>query len=131
MMMLRALNSVPWLVGQGRIAHGQQVDAGPILLLLGVAAVVIAGVSVGAYLAHHAAVRRRLNSHPGLFDGLCKVHGLDRGQRALLLQVVRARNVPYPGQVFTEPNWMHPKSLPSPLQAKTAELSKLHKKLFG
>lgn len=130
MMSLLALNSVPWLAAQTRgVQH--QVAVGPMLLWLGVAALAVGGVSVGAYLAHRAALRRRLNSHPGLFDGLCKTHQLARGHKSLLWQVARVQNVPYPAQVFTEPKWTHPKTLPAALQPKAAELGKLHKKLFG
>ena len=122
---------IPMLLAQSRGAHGQQVDVGSMLLWLGIAAVVIGGISLGAFLAHRAAVQRRKSSHPGLFDALCKVHNLDRSQKSLLQQVVRARNMAYPGQMFTEPKWMNPKSLPASLQGKAAELANLHQVLFN
>ncbi len=115
----------------GQTPHGQQVDVGSMLLWLGMAAAAIGTISVAVYFAHRAALRRRLNSHPGLFDALCKVHQLDRGQRTLLRQIVRVRNMRYPGQIFTEPGWMNPKTLPATLQDKRAELGNLYHKLFG
>lgn len=122
---------IPTLLAQSRGAHGQQVDVGSMLLWLGIAVVVIGGISLGAFLAHRAAVKRQTNSHPGLFDALCKVHNLDRGQKSLLQHVVRARNMTYPGQVFTEPKWTNPKSLPAALRGKAAELGNLHQVLFN
>ena len=101
------------------------------LLWLGAGAAAIGAISVAAYCAHRAALRRQTNSHPGLFDALCQVHQLDRSQRRLLRQVVRVRNLAYAGQVFTEPGRLHPKTLPASFRARTAELAKLNKTLFG
>ncbi len=121
---------IPMLLAQSRGAR-QQVDVGTMLLWLGIATVVIGGISLGMIFAHRAAVQRRKNSHPGLFDALCKVHNLDRGQKSLLQQVVRARNMTFPGQVFTEPKWLNPKSLPGVLQGKATELGNLRRLLFN
>ncbi len=118
------------LLGQVRRPHAQ-VDVASMLLWLGIAAVTIAVASVGAYLAHRAAQRRRFNSHPGLFDALCKLHQLNRAQRALLQQVVHVRKTACPGQIFTDPTWLTCKTLPAALQSKSADLEKLHRTLFG
>ncbi len=134
MMCLPILDSAHWmppLVAQARGPHGQQVDIGSMLLWLGAGAAAIGAISVAAYFAHRAALRRRTNSHTGLFDALCQVHQLDRSQRSLLRQVVRVRSMPYPGQVFTEPGRLNPTTLPASLQAKAPDLAKLNKTLFG
>ena len=124
-------HSFLFLIAQAVGPHAQQADVGAMVLWLGVAAAVIGAVSVGAYYAHRAALRRRLNSHPALFHALCRVHQLNRGERTLLWQVVRAQNRAYPGQVFTEPGWGAGQRLPAELRAKAAEVAKLHNKLFG
>lgn len=111
--------------------YSQQVDVGSMLLWLGIATIVTGAVSVAVFFSHRAALRRRLNSHPGLFDGLCRVHSLTRGQRALLRQIVQVRTPTYPCQVFTDPVWTHPQSVPAVLRGRAGDLGKLHKKLFG
>ena len=133
MTMLRVLqvtDGFPSLLSYSRGGHTQQVDLGSMLLWLATAGVAIGAISIAVYLAHRAAVRRRLNSHPGLFDALCKVHNLPRSQRTLLRQVVRVRNMAPPGLVFIEPDWLNPETLPADLRGKAAELRKLHKRLF-
>ncbi|MDY0165263.1 MAG: hypothetical protein RBS80_01885 [Thermoguttaceae bacterium] len=129
---LQLANPVQHVFGQVRGGgYSQQVDVGSMLLWLGIAAVATAAVSVAVFFSHRAALRRRLNSHSGLFDGLCRVHNLTRGQRVLLRQIVQVHTPTYPCQVFTEPIWTHPQSLPAALRGKAADLGKLHKKLFG
>ncbi|MDZ7620395.1 MAG: hypothetical protein U1E05_25615 [Patescibacteria group bacterium] len=125
------LGQVPGLLAQARGPQSPQVDVGSMLLMLGIASVVIGGVSLGIFFAHRASVKRQKDSHPGLFNALCKVHNLDRGQKSLLSQVVRARNTTYPAQVFTEPKWTNPKSLPASLAGKAADVAKLHQALFN
>ncbi len=122
---------IPLIIAQVRGMRGAHVDVSSMLLWLGIAAVVVGGVVAGAILMHRAAVKRQKNSHPGLFDALCKVHNFQRSQRSLLLQVVRVRNMPFPAQIFTEPKWTSPKSLPAALKNNAAELAKLHKALFS
>jgi len=123
--------SHPLLLGQTGTLRGPQTEVGPMLLWLGLAGLAIGALSTTAYYLHRAALQRRLNSHPGLFDALCTLHGLDRGQKTLLRQLVRTRNPVYPAQVFTEPQWLESERLPAGLRAKKADLDKMHKMLFG
>jgi len=128
---LALIHPLFFLVGRARGPHGQHADVGSMFLWLAVAAAVIGAISVGAYYAHRAALQRRLNSHPALFDALCKVHRLNRGERALLRQVVRAQNMTFPSQVFTEPGWGAARPLPADLRSKASELARLQEKLFA
>lgn len=133
MMMLRVLqlDATSVLFGQVRRGYGQQADTAAMVLWLGIALAAVGIVSVAVYFAHRAAIRRRLNSHPRLFDALCKLHRLPRHQRILLRQVVRARNMAYPAQVFIEPGCLDVRTLPEPLRGSVAELGKMNKKLFS
>ena len=89
-------------------------------------------VPVGAllYLLHRLFHRWRYNSHPALFCGLCRLHGLDRGARRLLKQVVEHYRLAQPARLFTEPQWLDPARLRGPLQARAAELTALRERLF-
>lgn len=129
--LLRVTNYFPTLLSYSRGVHSHQSDVGSMLVWLGIAGVAIGAISMAAYLAHRAALRRRLNSHAGLFDAMCKLHNLPRSQRTVLRQIIRARNIAVPGLVFIEPGWLNPQTLPPAFRSKAAELGKLRKKLFG
>ncbi len=128
---LQVADSFPSLLSYSRGGYSQQADVGAMLLWLGIAGVAIGVISMAAYLAHRAALRRRLNSHAGLFDAMCKLHNLPRSQRTVLRQIIRARNIAVPSLVFIEPGWLNPQTLPPAFRSKAAELGKLRKKLFG
>jgi hypothetical protein len=91
----------------------------------------IVPVGVLLYLLNRLARRWRRNSHPALFSGLCRLHGLDLGARQLLKQVVQYYRLIQPARLFIEPQWLDPARLRGPLQARAAELTALRGRLFG
>jgi len=94
------------------------------------AAAGIVPVGVLLYLLNRLVHRWRHNSHPALFSGLCRLHGLDLGARQLLKQVVQYHRLAQPARLFTEPQWLDPARLRGPLQARAAELTALRERLF-
>jgi hypothetical protein len=107
------------------------VDTTSLAIWIGLAVVVVGGLCGVGFFAHRAAQKYKLNSHIGLFHGLCKAHGLSRRERNLLGQVCRAQNLKFQGQVFTESAWLNPKKTPPALKDKREQLAKLYKKLFA
>jgi hypothetical protein len=98
---------------------------------------VVIGVGVLVALGVVAEVVRRMlqyqrrYSHKGLFNGLCRTHGLDRSARALLWDVACVHNLAQPARVFTEPQWLDPAGLQNSLGLRAAEAAILHGQLFG
>ena len=107
------------------------VDTGQALTYLLIAAVVIAVVCAVLYVSNRIVQRRRFNCHGSLFKGLCKVHGLNHGARALLKQAAGQHKLAYASQVFTDPQWLDPASLRGPLRRHAAEVASLRKQLFA
>jgi hypothetical protein len=101
------------------------------LVWLAAAGAVIGAVSVVLAIAKRIARRRRLHSHPGMFRGLCKVHGLDTASRRLLKRVVRHHRLEHPGRVFVEPKWLDPANLGAAFQPFAAQLETLRNSLFS
>ncbi len=107
-----------------------QAGSGNALVYILTAAVVI-GVIVGALVvATKAAHRRRTNSHPGLFAGLCQHHKLDRSRKNLLKALGQAHRVRYAARVFLDPTLFDPKGLPPALRSRKDEILALRKQLF-
>lgn len=107
-----------------------QVGSGEALIWLLAAAVVIGVIVGGSVLATRAAHRRRTNSHPGLFAGLCQHHKLDRSRRNLLTTLGQAHRVRYAAKVFLDPTLFDPNSLPPALQSRKDEILALRQQLF-
>jgi len=107
------------------------IDTTSLLIWLGLAVLIIGVVCAAAIVAHRAAKKFKHNSHQGLFFGLCKAHQLGRKERALLGQLARAHNTRFPGEVFINPNYLHPKKLPGSMKAKQQEVGRLYMRLFG
>ncbi len=112
------------------IAARDQADSGKALIWLLVAAVIIGVIVGGLTLATRVAHRRRTNSHPGLFAGLCRHHNLDRNRRNLLKSLGQAHRVRYAARVFLDPSLFDPKRLPPALRARKDEILALRKQLF-
>ncbi len=112
------------------IAARHQADSGKALIWLLVAAVIIGAIVGGMTLATRLAHRRRTNSHPGLFAGLCQHHNLDRNRRNLLKALGQAHRVRYAARVFLDPALFDPKRLPPALRAKKDEILALRQQLF-
>ncbi|MFH1923287.1 MAG: hypothetical protein ABIP48_25780 [Planctomycetota bacterium] len=123
-----ALSSVVLLAE--RSAQAQRADTGQMLAWLLVAAVVIGVVCVVVVIVNRMFRRWRLNSHPSLFCGLSKVHGLDSATRRLLKRVVRFHRLAQPGRVFVEPQWLDPTNLDASFQGQAAELAEIRKEVF-
>ena len=96
-----------------------------------VAGAAIGVVSVVRVVANRIARHWRFNSHPALFYGLCKVHGLDSAARRLLKRVVRFHRLGQPGRMFVEPKWLDPAALGPSFQTQAAELERLRNRLFN
>ena len=107
-----------------------RADTGQMLAWLLVAGAVIGAVSLVLMVANRIGRRWRFNSHPALFYGLCKVHGLDSAARRLLKRVVRFHRLGQPGRLFVEPKWLDPANLGPSFQTQAAELEKLRNRLF-
>jgi hypothetical protein len=122
-----ALHTFPSLVAASARA---KTDSGAALVWLLVAAVVIGVVVAGLVLANRAAQRRRTNSHPGLFAGLCLHHKLDRNRRNLLKALGQAHRVRYAARVFLDPTLFDPKRLPPALRSRKEEILALRQQLF-
>lgn len=107
-----------------------QPDSGTVLAVLLALAVAI-GIVVGVLvLLTRAAHRRRTDSHPGLFSGLCQHHKLDRSRRNLLKALGQAHRVRYPARVFLDPSLFDPKRLPPALRSRQDEILALRQQLF-
>lgn len=111
--------------------HYSGVDAGPLLVWLLLAAVIIAAVCGAIYLGTRVAHCRRYQSPAALFSGLCGVHGLSPGSRRLLKQLARAHKLSDPARLFTEPAYLHPKRLPASLRPQAAVFAGLRNRLFA
>jgi len=120
---------IPILGAAGRYRAGR-ADTGEMLVWLLIAGGTIAAVCVLLYVVNRLLHRWRYNSHPALFYGLCKVHGLDGNARRLLRQVARSHNLRWPGRLFVEPKWLEPANLGGTLRARAAELVALRERLF-
>ena len=114
----------------GRRRRGS-VDTGEALIYLLIAAGVIALVCVVLYVSNRIVHHRRFNSHGSLFKGLCQIHGLNHGARALLKQVAGQHKLAYASQVFTDPQWLDPASLRGSLRRHAAEVNSLRNRLFA
>lgn len=87
-------------------------------------------MGVAAYALKRLHDRRRRYSHELLFQGLCRIHSLDRAARGLLRQVARLCNLGQPARLFTEPKWLDPATLQRILGPRAAEASALRAQLF-
>ncbi|HUT10984.1 MAG TPA: hypothetical protein VMY42_10845 [Thermoguttaceae bacterium] len=110
--------------------RASRASIGEVFLYLLLAAGVIAAVCLALHFGSRVLHRRRQYSHAGLFDGLCKLHGLDRRARTLLKSLAGARKLPHPARLFTEPGWLDPTQLPGPLRGRTNEVAALRNRLF-
>ena len=111
--------------------HYSSGDAGPLLVWLLLAAVIIAAICGAIYAATRVAHYRRYRSPAALFSGLCGVHGLSSGSRRLLKQLARAHKLSDPARVFTEPAYLDPKRLPASLRPQAAVFAGLRNRLFA
>jgi hypothetical protein len=118
------------LVGAASRYRGPRADAGEMFVWLLIAVGVIAVVCVVLYALNRMIHRWRYNSHPALFYGLCKVHGLDGNARRLLKQVARFHNLARPTRLFIDPKWLDPANLGGSFRARTGELWALRQRLF-
>lgn len=119
------------LLAVERESPANQADTGQMLVWLLIAGLVIGVVSVIMVIANRIAHRWRYNSHPALFRGLCKLHGLDSAGRRLLKRVVRFHRLTHPARVFVEPKWLDPANLGASFQPRAAELERLRNGLFN
>ena len=107
-----------------------QADSGEAMVWILAAAVVIGVIVAALVLINRAAHRRRTNSHPGLFAGLCQHHKLDRNRRNLLKALGQAHRVRYAARVFLDPTLFDPKRLPPALKSRKDEILALRQQLF-
>jgi len=119
------------LLAVDREYPANQADTGQMLVWLLVAGLVIGVVAVTLLIANRIAYRWRYNSHPALFRGLCKLHGLDSASRRLLKRVVRFHRLRQPARVFVEPKWLDPANLDASFQPRAPELERLRNGLFN
>lgn len=118
------------VLGAASRYRASRADAGEVLVWLLIAVGAIAAVCVLLYAVNRMVHRWRYNSHPALFYGLCKVHGLDGNARNLLKQVARLHNLRWPGRLFIDPKWLDPANQGGSLRARAAELAALRERLF-
>lgn len=118
-----------WAVDE--LEPAQRADTGQMLIWLLGAGAAIGVVSVVLMVANRIARRWRFNSHPSLFYGLCKVHGLDSAARRLLKRAVRFHRLAQPSLVFVEPKWLDPANLGPSFRRQAAELERLRNRLFS
>ena len=97
---------------------------------LGILAGLLAVVSAIVYVVNYFGHRRRYNSHPALFQSLCRLHALDRSERALLKQAARGHRLKHPAAVFIDPRWLDPSKPPPKLQGRVPDLAAVRKRLF-
>ena len=116
--------------GLALVAAASRIDSSRVLVWLLVAAGGVALVVGGLAFAARAMHRRRVNSHPGLFAGLCQHHKLDRTSRSLLKALGQAHRVRYAAQVFLDPTLFEPQSLPPALRSRKEEILALRQQLF-
>ena len=100
------------------------------LVLLAIGAGLIATVVLGAYGANRLMRYWRYESQLGLFHGLCRVQGLDRRAKRLLLQIAAHHQLRQLGRIFTEPRWLDPAVLKQPFGPRLAEVTLLRNRLF-
>jgi len=117
--------------GYGTAGRNRAIGTGEVVVYLLIAGVVIAAVCALLYLVNRMQHRKRYNSHSTLFAGLCRVHGLGRGDRALLKQVASQHQLAQPARVFTEPKWLDPAGLRGSLSRQASKVENLRKRLFG
>ena len=116
----------------GAAARGSSdMDTGAMVVWLMIAAGGIAAVCLGLYVLSRTLQKRRRYSHPALFVGLCRVHGLRRGARAVLAQLARSHGLNHPARLFLEPEWFDPDRLPAGLRSRSNEVAVLREKLCG
>jgi predicted negative regulator of RcsB-dependent stress response len=93
--------------------------------------VVVVVVGVASYLAFNAMQKKQANSHSGLFNGLCRHHGLDSSSKKLLRSIAQHIQINHPARLFLEPGWLDLKQLGPEFQAQANALKSLRKQLFG
>lgn len=119
-----------WIVGQ--VSGGAGKDAsGDMTMWLGIGAGLLAAIGGLAYAVHRKLEQQRQNSHPALFYGLCRHHGLDGASGRLLRLVWQHHRLAQPARLFTEPKWTDPAYLSDTLRGRSAELAALRQLLFG
>jgi hypothetical protein len=121
---------LPVVFAQEESVAAHRADTGQMLVWLLVAGAAIGVVSVVLVVANRIGRRWRYNSHPALFCGLCKVHGLDSSARRLLKRAMRFHRLRHPGRLFIEPKWLDPANLSPAFQPQAAELERLRNRLF-
>lgn len=119
--------------GNSRAAgrHRGDVDLGEVIGYLMIAATVIASVCLIVYFVSRLRHRWRYNSHRSLFNGLCRVHGLNRNARKLLKRVARHHKLGQPGRLFLEPKWLDPAGLRGSMREQAGNVAALRNRLFA
>ena len=129
--------SIPWamvdsptILLAGR-ASGASVQGGKLVALLIAAGVGIAAICVAAILLSRWLKRQREYSHPLLFRGLCRAHGLKMRDRRLLLRIAGLKKISAPARLFIEPAWLDPARLPGSLKSQAKDLLRLREQIFS
>jgi hypothetical protein len=112
----------------GRFDHGRPTyGAAQLLTILTFVALAI---TIGLLL-----VRMRSSfqteSRRGLFNELCRAHGLKTSSRRLLRRLAAARGLRDAATLFVEPRYFESNELPDALQAVKAELQPLRDRIFN
>ncbi len=115
----------------GRNFRGAEarLTSGDLLIFAGIVVGAAALVLVLKRLAQ-GGPKRRCNSPSKLFRELCRLHGLDHGNRALLTRLAKQQQLDHPGRLFVESERFDLNKL-GPLSAEADRVSTLRLRLFA
>jgi hypothetical protein len=116
----------------GRFDHERPTfDATHWWILLGVA-VLFTGFAVAIYRSSRRGnCEFDTDSHPKLFQELCRAHRLSFRNRRRLRQLASARGITEPARLFIEPKHFESANLPESLRLAEDEIRRLRDRLFN
>ncbi len=135
--MLFGDNGTGLLAQQSRIADLGRNFRGPeaaltsrdLLILACIALAVTAMVLLLKRLSR-GGQKRRTNSPRKLFRELCRLHGLEHGNRQLLMRLARFQQLEHPGRLFVDEGCFDAANL-GPLAGDEKRLAAIRRRLFG
>ena len=101
-----------------------------VLWMLAVVAVFVV-IGIVAKIVARRDKRQLYNSPRGLFRQLCKAHGLERGNRALLRKLAHQQGLAQPARLFLEPDRFQAENVGAARLQEQPALDALKQRLFG
>ncbi len=117
-------------LGDGLHRSTGKMEIMDLLPLLAVIAVLVAIAIVAVVMYKRRDFSKPCDDAQKLFRQLCAVHGVNRGNKRLLLQMAAALNLASPATLFVMPSAFRSSALPNQLRPEHDRIKELAEKLF-